>query len=74
MVQESFTTVVLKASDGFFLTQTEEVDIKERIIATVVALGKYDDPQNWREITKEEAEEYNRLKEEALENERNSQQ
>lgn len=74
MVQESFTTVVLKASDGFFLTQTEEVDIKERIIATVVALGKYDAPQNWREIPKEEAEEYNRLKEEALENERNSQQ
>ena len=74
MVQESFTTVVLKASDGFFLTQTEEVDIKERIIATVVALGKYDAPQNWREIPKEEAEEYNRIKEEALENERNSQQ
>lgn len=67
MVQESFTTIVLKSNEGCFLTQVEDVNIEKRIVATVVALGKYDAPENWREITKEEADEYNKQRQEAIE-------
>ena len=66
MIQEQFTTVILKCDEEHRLTQVEEVDIKDRITASVVALGKNDSVDNWKEITIEEANEYERLKEEAM--------
>ena len=66
MVQESFTTIILTPSEGFFLTQIDEnIDINERIVASQVALGRYDKPENWKEISSEEAEEIKNLQEEA---------
>lgn len=38
----------LIAQDGFYYTQAAAVPAKERIFATVVYLGKYDAPENWR--------------------------
>lgn len=59
MIQESFTTVILKANEGFYLTQKDtNIDIKDRIIATTLALGKNDSVDNWIEITQEEGFEY----------------
>lgn len=55
MKQESFTTLIIKPSEGMFLTQAGEVDILDRVFATKVAIGKEDSPDNWREITAEEA-------------------
>lgn len=74
MISESFTTIVLKASEDHFLTQVENVEPIDRIIATVVALGRYDAPENWREITKEEADEYIKQRQEAIEAKRNEEQ
>lgn len=54
MKQEQFTTTVLIAEKGKYLTQVAEVDITERVIGEKVALGKNDVPANWREISASE--------------------
>lgn len=58
MVIEEFKTIIIKASDGKYLTNAKDVDINERIIATTIALGKFDNPDNYIEISAEEAEKY----------------
>lgn len=67
MIIEEFKTIVIKASEGKFLTNANEVEITERIIATTIALGKFDSADNYKEISAQEAEEYKRLQEEARE-------
>ncbi len=57
MTQETFKTTILRPAKDHFLTQVQDVDIKERMIASVVALGKYDSADNYKEISAEEAEE-----------------
>ena len=67
MKSEQFTTTILEAEEGHFLTQAKDVDIKDRIIASKIALGKYDSAENWKEISSEEAETYRGLIEAAQE-------
>lgn len=66
MVQEEFTTTIIKSEEGKFLTQKGTVNIKDRIISNVIALGKYDSADNYKEITSEKADEYLKKKEEAI--------
>lgn len=62
MTTTEFTTTILKPSDGFVLTQAnDDTPLEERTFATLIALGKNDSPDAWKEITEAEAE---RLKEE----------
>lgn len=56
MKTENFTTIVLTAEEGKFLTQSGDTDILDRIVATTVAIGRSDSPDKWHEITAEEAE------------------
>ena len=63
MQTEEFKTIILKADEGKYLTNANDVDIKTRIVATIIALGKYDKPDNYIEISAEKAEEYKRLQE-----------
>lgn len=67
MKSTEFTTTILKPDEGYFLTQVEDVDIRNRVIATTVALGKNDSADNWKEINSEIAEEYRKLQKEAFE-------
>ena len=67
MIIEEFKTIVIKASEGKFLTNAKEVEITDRIIATTIALGKFDSADNYKEISAQEAEEYKRLQEDARE-------
>lgn len=68
MKQEQFTTIRLIADDNMFLTQSsDDIDIAERIIGTVVNIGRNDSPDNWCEISAADAEEFERLKAEAAE-------
>lgn len=69
MKQEQFTTTILRAEKGKYLTQVADVDILDRILGNTVALGKNDVPANWREITATEKAKYDRLKDEATRNE-----
>ena len=65
MKTEEYTTTVLTPEEGRLLTQVADVDIRERIVATSVALGRNDSAAGWREITEAEGEEYRRLRREA---------
>ena len=61
MKQTEFTTIILKADEGNYLTQAaQDIDIKDRVIGEEVALGANDSPDNWKEITTTEAEEFNK--------------
>lgn len=66
MVSEEFKTIILKADEGKYLTNAKDVDIKERIIATMIALGRFDNTENYKEISAEEADQYNKEKEETI--------
>lgn len=55
MVTSSYTTIVLTAAQGCYLTQANCADIRTAIITDRVYLAKSDSPDNWREISAEEA-------------------
>lgn len=65
MQSEQFTTIVIKADEGKFLTQVADIDIRERIVASVVAIGKNDSASNWQEINATQAKHYRDAQEEA---------
>lgn len=70
----NFTTTILKASEGYKLTQSNDIDIKERILASTIALGKYDSQDNWKEVTDEEAEALRKEQDEAIRKENEQQE
>lgn len=55
MITETYTTKVIKADEGYILTQSADIDIKERIFGTVIYLASTDSEDNYKEITVEEA-------------------
>ena len=64
MITSNFTVRVLEASEGCFLTQSEDVSIEFRIITDKVYLGINASYDEWREISSEEAERYIKEREE----------
>ena len=56
MVQSNYTVIILQPSEGYTLTQSADVKISERILSKKVFLAVNDTPENWKEITDEEAE------------------
>ncbi len=54
MKSNSFTTILIEAEEGFYLTQTPDVALKDRMVDSKIALGKFDSPENYKEITKKE--------------------
>lgn len=65
METTTYTHTKLVASDGYFLTQKADIDIRERVISSFVILGVNDSADNWHEITAEEAETYRKARAEA---------
>ena len=55
MVTSSYTTIVLTAAEGCYLTQANCEDIRAAVIAERVYLANTDSPDNWREISAAEA-------------------
>lgn len=56
MTNENYTSIILIAESGKYLTQvSEDIEINDRIVATQIALSKYSVPEDWKEITEEEA-------------------
>lgn len=66
MIQSTFTTRVLAPEEGHLLTQAGNVDIKDRVFSDKLFLGCNDSPENWKEITIEEADQLKAEQEEAL--------
>lgn len=54
MTTENISTMVMTAEEGYYLTQTADVPLDERIVASKVALSKFSTIDDWKEITKEE--------------------
>lgn len=68
MTSEQFATTILTAAEGHFLTQADnDTPIANRVVATTIALGRHDAPDNWREIDAAEAERYKQEQEAAME-------
>ena len=65
MIETSYTTRVLEASEGFTLTQSADVPLLDRSLVKKVYLAVNDSPANWKEITDVEADEIRRQQEEA---------
>ena len=68
MIQSNYTVIILQPNEGYTLTQAnDEIDIKDRVLSKKVYLGVNDSPNNWKEITDEDAEliriEQNKLEE-----------
>lgn len=54
MTSETHNTIVLTAESGYVLTQSADVELSERIVASRVALSKYSTVDDWKEITTDE--------------------
>lgn len=65
MKESSYTTRVLTAEGGHYLTQTADVPIGERTVTDRVYLAVNASPDDWREITADEAEAIRAAKAEA---------
>lgn len=67
METKQFTTTILTAAEGKSLTQADNnLGIRNRIIASRVAIGANDTASNWVEITKAQADEYRAAQEAAF--------
>lgn len=55
MIQTEFKTIVVTAEPGMVLTQSADVELEDRILASQVAVGKGGSPQDWMEISQQEA-------------------
>lgn len=55
MKQTTYTVQVVQPSDGHILTQSADIDLKDRIFSEKIFLGVNDSIDNWKEITIKEA-------------------
>lgn len=55
MKQTAYTVQVVQPSDGHVLTQSADIDLKDRIFSEKIFLGVNDSIDNWKEITIKEA-------------------
>ena len=65
---------VLRPNEGCLLTQSADVDIKERIFSEEIWLASTDSADNWKDITIEEADKIKKEQEEAIAEEQTSRQ
>lgn len=63
---------VLRPNEGHLLTQSADVDIKERIFSEEIWLASTDSADNWKDITIEEADQIKKEREAAMAEERAS--
>ena len=57
---------ILKPNEGCVLTESAEVELQNRVFSEEIWLAATDAPENWKDITIEEAEELKRQQEELV--------
>ena len=57
---------ILRPNEGCLLTQSADVDIKERIFSDEIWLASTDSADNWKDITIEEADQIKKEQEAAM--------
>ena len=65
---------ILRPNEGCLLTQSADVDVKERIFSEEIWLASTDSADNWKDITIEEADKIKKEQEEAMVEEQASRQ
>lgn len=55
MKNSSYTVQIIEPNDGYTLTQSADVEVKERIFSKKIYLAVNDSASNWKEITDAEA-------------------
>lgn len=55
MIQEEIKVRVIKPTEGYLLTQANDVEIQNRVFSDKVFLAVTDSIENWKEISIEEA-------------------
>lgn len=56
MIKSNYTVIILQPSEGYTLTQSKDVEVKDRILSKKIFLAVNDSPDNYKEITDKEAE------------------
>ena len=69
MKQTAYTVQVVQPSDGHVLTQSADINLKDRIFSEKIFLGVNDKIENWKEITIEESENLKTQKRDLIEKE-----
>ena len=69
MKQTAYTVQVIQPSDGHILTQSADIDLKDRIFSEKVFLGINDKIENWKEITIKEADDLKQKQRDLIEKE-----
>ena len=65
MKQSNYTVIIIEPSEGYTLTQSADVEVKDRILSKKIYLAINDNMANYKEITDAEADEI-RLEQERL--------
>lgn len=65
---------ILRPNEGCLLTQSADVDVKERIFSEEIWLASTDSADNWKDITIEEADHIKKEQEAAMAEEQASEQ
>lgn len=65
---------ILRPNEGCLLTQSADVDVKERIFSEEIWLASTDSADNWKDITIEEADKIKKEQEAAMAEEQASRQ
>lgn len=69
MKQSTYTVQVVQPSDGHILTQSADIDLKDRIFSEKIFLGINDKIENWKEITIKEADDLKQKQRDLIEKE-----
>lgn len=69
MKQTAYTVQVVQPSDGHILTQSADIDLKDRIFSEKIFLGVNDKIENWKEITIKEADDLKQKQRDLIEKE-----
>lgn len=69
MKQTTYTVQVVQPSDGHILTQSADIDLKDRIFSEKIFLGVNDSIDNWKEITIKEADDLKQKQRDLIEKE-----
>lgn len=73
MITSNYTVIILQPSEGYTLTQSKDVEVRDRILSKKIFLAVNDSPDNYKEITDTEAEAIKAEQERLAEEERKKQ-
>lgn len=69
MKQSTYTVQIIEPTSGHILTQSADIDLKDRIFSEKIFLGINDSIDNWKEITIKEADDLKQKQRDLIEKE-----